>query len=246
VEVDVTRFVGNVVRFRFNYQLFSFNASARLGWLLDDFSVQMNTVASTSLVVSNNLAQASFTIHGPTNLVVAGSGLKLQTNVPAGTYSITWNPVPYYVTPAPQTNGLGTNVNALVFTGTYTFPDTNGNGISDLWEKAFFGSVNPLYTGRGDTDGDGISDQSEFIAGTNPTDPKSVFQLHPPETLPNGTVRLSWDTVPGRAYRLEVSTDFKTWQAVTELAPATTATLSTTLPALDPHLPYFFRVLVSP
>ena len=246
VEVEVTRFVGNVVRFRFNYQLFSFNASARLGWLLDDFSVQMNTVASSSLVVSNNLAQASFTIHGPTNLVVAGSGLKLQTNVPAGTYSIAWNPVPYYVTPAPQTNVLGTNVNALVFTGTYTFPDTNGNGISDLWEKAFFGSVNPLYTGRADTDGDGMSDQSEFLAGTNPTDPKSVFQLHPPETLANGTVRLSWDTVPGRAYRLEVSTDFKTWQAVTDLAPATTATLSTTLPALDPHLPYFFRVLVSP
>ena len=73
-----------------------------------------------------------------------------------------------------------------------------------------------------------------------------MLQLHLPETLANGTVRLSWDTVLGRAYRLEVSTDFKTWQAVTDLAPASTTSLSTTLPALDPHLPYFFRVLVSP
>jgi hypothetical protein len=245
VEVDVTQFVGKVVRFRFNYQLFSFNPVARLGWLLDDFNVQLNTVASTSLVVSNNLAQASFILHGPTNLVVNGAGLVFRTNVPSGTYSIEWKPVPYFITPAPMTNTLGASTNALVFTGTYTFPDKNGNGISDLWETAFFGSVNPLYTGRGDTDGDGVSDLAEFIAGTSPKDSSSVFRLKDPQTLPNGTVRLEWNTVPGRSYRLEVSTNFKLWQPVTDNLTGTGSAQSTTLPALDPHLPYFFRVWVS-
>ena len=246
VEVDVTQFVGNIVRFRFNYQLFSFNPSPRLGWLLDDFSVDLNTVASTSLVVSNNLAQATFILRGPTNLVVNGAGLVFRTNVPSGTYSIEWKPVPYYIAPGPQTNTLGTSTNALVFNGNYTFPDKNGNGISDLWETAFFGSVNPLYTGRGDTDGDGASDFAEFIAGTSPKDSTSSFQLKDPQTLSNGTVRLEWTTVPGHSYRLDVTTDFKVWQPVTDTLTATDATLSTTLPALDPHLAYFFRVWVTP
>jgi hypothetical protein len=246
VELDVTRFVGKVVRFRFNYQLFSFNATARLGWLLDDFSVELNTVASTSIVVTNNLAQASFTIHGPTNRLVTGSGMSFRTNLPAGTYSIEWNAVPFYIAPSPQTNQLGTNVNDLVFTGTYTFPDINRNGISDLWEKQYFGSVNPLYTGRGDSDHDGVSDLEEFLAGTNPTDAASVFRLQNPETLPNGTVRLTWNTVANHAYQVEVSTNLGTWQSVTDPLIATGTSQSTTLPALDPHLPYFFRVRVSP
>ena len=246
VEVDLSHYVGHVVRLRFNYQLFSFDAVTRQGWLLDDFSVTLHTVASTVLVVSNNLAEASFTLAGPTNSVIAGGGLVFRTNAPAGPYVITWQPVPYYVTPPAQTNTLGDSTNDLVFTGVYTFPDANHNGISDLWEQQFFGGVNAGYTGLGDTDGDGASDFAEWLAGTDPGSAASVLKLSLPEVLPNGTVHFTWPTVAGRSYRLEVSTNLTSWQPVTDPTQSDGTPLEATLPALDPLLPYFFRVTVSP
>jgi hypothetical protein len=246
VEVDLSRYVGHVVRVRFNYQLFSFNAVTRPGWMLDDFSVTLHTVASTVLVVSNNLAEAAFTLTGPTNSVITGGGLIFRTNAPAGEYVITWQPVPYYVTPPAQTNTLGSSTNDLVFTGLYTFPDANHNGISDLWEQQFLGAANPGYTGLGDSDGDGASDLAEWLAGTDPGNAASVLKLSLPEVLPNGTVHFTWPTVAGRSYRLEVSTNLTAWQPVTAPARSDGTPMEATLPALDPLLPYFFRVTVTP
>ena len=45
--------------------------------------------------------------------------------------------------------------------------DSNGNGIPDTWELAYFGNLNQNATG--DFDGDGISNLQEFLDGTNPT-----------------------------------------------------------------------------
>ena len=246
VEVDLSRYVGKVVRLRFNYQLFSFNTTDRLGWLLDDLSVTLNTVASSEVVVTNNLAQAAFTLTGPTNLVVSGSGLAFRTNLPPGEYRITWQPVPFYATPAPQTNVLGSSTNQLVFIGAYTFADVNGNGISDAWEQQFFGTAAAGYTGLGDSDGDGASDFGEWRAGTDPKDTASRLRVSFPETQPNGTVRFQWPTTAGRLYALETSNDLAAWVRVSDLTRATGGPLTVTLPALDPRLPYFFRVVVTP
>ena len=246
VEVDLSHYVGHVVRLRFNYQLFSFNAVTRPGWMLDDFTVTLHTVASTVLVVSNNLAQATFTLAGPTNSVINGAGPVFRTNAPSGQYVATWQPVPYYVTPLAQTNTLGDSTNDLVFTGIYTFPDANHNGISDLWEQQFLGAVTPGYTGQSDRDGDGASDFSEWLAGTDPGSAASVLRLSPPAVQPNGTVLFVWPTVVGHSYRLEVSTDLDSWVGVTTATRAEGGPMTATLPALDPLLPYFFRVIVAP
>ena len=46
--------------------------------------------------------------------------------------------------------------------------DRNGNGMDDRWESEFFGNLE--QTADGDADGDGISNQQEFLRNTDPTD----------------------------------------------------------------------------
>jgi len=190
VEVDLTRFVGKVVRFRFNYQLFSFSASDRLGWMLDDVHVDMDTVAGTEVVVTNNLAQAAFTLTGPANRVIEGFGSDFRTNVPPGIYVVAWRPVPFYATPATRTNVLGDSTNALTFTGIYTFADVNKNGISDAWEQWFFGAVGAGHNGPGDRRGQGPADNASKPAGRPPKGP--------PGPPPGPPPRASRGSGPGR------------------------------------------------
>lgn len=246
VEVDLSKYLGQVVRLRFNYQMFSFSTADRIGWFLDDISISLNTVASSEVVVGSNLSQAAFTLTGPANLVVPGAGALFRTNLPAGSYSITWQPVEFYQTPAPQGGTLGESTNQLVFIGTYTFTDENENAISDAWEEEFVGGVLAGYDGSADRDSDGASDFDEWRAGTDPTQAASRLRLSDPQVQVNGTVRFAWPTAPGRVYALQVSNDLLNWTRVSDLIRADGTALSATLPALDPRLPYFFRVVVTP
>ncbi|MBL9173819.1 MAG: S8 family serine peptidase [Verrucomicrobiales bacterium] len=243
VEVDLSKFLGSVIRVRFNYQLFAFTPGPRMGWLLDDVGIELNIVPDTRVTVTNNLAQASFVLTGP--VTASGSGLQFQTNLPPGTYGITWQPVPFHETPPSQSGTLGSS-GPLAFTGRYTFPDVNGNGISDLWETAYFGSAAPGFTGDGDADADGASDRAEWTAGTSPRDPAEVLRLGTPESLPNGTLQFRWPTTPGRLYTLEVANRVDVWAPVGAPGRGTGDPMTLTLPALDPRLPYFFRVVVTP
>ena len=243
VEVDLSKFLGSVIRIRFNYQLFAFTPGPRMGWMFDDVGVELNLVPDTLVTVSNNLAQAAFVLTGP--VTASGFGTQFQTNLPPGTYGITWQPVPFHDTPASQSGTLGTS-GPLTFTGRYTFPDVNGNGISDLWETAYFGGVTPGFTGEGDADADGSSDRTEWAAGTNPRDAAEVLRLSTPESLPNGTFQFQWPTRPGHQYSLEVSNPLDRWAPVGVPARGTGEPMNVTLPALDPRLPYFFRVVVTP
>ncbi len=243
VEVNISKYAGKVVRIRFNYQLFSFSTVPRTGWFIDDVSLDFNRVAETVVTVSNNLTQAQFTLTGPTNVI--GAGLVLTTNVPPGEYRATWSPVAYYVTPPPQTGTLIAS-EPLVFTGAYTFPDANNNGISDLWENKFFGGVEPNHSADLDSDGDGGSDRQEFLVGTSPRDPTSALMLSGPVRQPNRTTRFEWPSEPGREYVLEVSHDLLTWQRVSDPFYGNGQMLTVTLSVLDPRLVYFFRVRVTP
>lgn len=243
VEVDLTKFLGSVVRLRFNYQLFSFNPAPRLGWLLDDIAVEMTTLPEGTLTVTNNLAQASFTIQGP--VTVAGEGLSLRTNIPPGQYVITWQPVPFQDTPAPQTNTLVMGI-PLTVRGDYRFADANVNGISDAWEVRYFGAVQTGYSGQGDTDGDGVVDRVEWQTGTVPTDPTSRLVLGAPEVLSDGRVRFQWPTIPAHEYRLETSNDMVEWLPASDVARGKGAPILVTLPSLDPRMPFYFRIRVTP
>jgi hypothetical protein len=59
-----------------------------------------------------------------------------------------------------------------------------------------------------DTDGDGMNNWQEWIAGTDPTNPGSVLRLQPPVVSPSGSVTLTWSSVTNRTYSLESAINF--------------------------------------
>lgn len=63
-----------------------------------------------------------------------------------------------------------------------------------------------------DSDGDGWSNEAEYLARTNPLDANSSFATKmEPRT---GGILLRWDSYPGRTYFVEESDDFSTWSAI--------------------------------
>jgi hypothetical protein len=53
--------------------------------------------------------------------------------------------------------------------------DSDGDGLPDSWEMAYFGNLG--QTGGGDFDGDGMSNLAEFLSGTDPTSSASALRI---------------------------------------------------------------------
>jgi len=91
----------------------------------------------------------------------------------------------------------------LVDTGGRTF-DADADGLPDWWEKLYFDdprTANPVV----DTDGDGITNHDEFLAGSNPLDPSSVFRIMGLQivTQTNGTqFAIRWVSFEGNSYSI--------------------------------------------
>ena len=183
-------------------------------------------------------------LSGPISQTGQGWELTL-TNMPFGQYVATFDPVPYYQTPPPQTN-LVTSATTVVFQGSYTFTDTNNNGISDEWEQHFFNEVSTNRTQTTDTDGDGTTDYAEFIAGTDPNNMNSVLDLTPPSPQSNGNLKFDWPSVPGHAYRLAMSADLVNWTPLSDWIRATTATSTVVIAPPTNSASYFYRLEVLP
>lgn len=77
-----------------------------------------------------------------------------------------------------------------------SLPDSDHDGIPNAYETGTGIYVSPTNTGtnpnQGDTDGDGLSDRSELIAGTNPNSLGDVFRIQGVQRNTNGSVALSW------------------------------------------------------
>ena len=246
-EFDLTPYVGHVIYLAWHYAFLSLDfleSPPRPGWLVDDVSVTVTNVVRGTIVISNNLAEARFTVSGPISQTGQGWSLTM-TNVPLGLYVVAFNPVPYYQTPPSQTNQV-TSPTPVVFQGLYTFTDANHNGMSDAWEQAVFGTVSPNRTQTTDTDGDGATDYGEFIAGTDPNSASSILDLMPPATQPNGDLRFAWQSVQDRAYRLDASTDLVNWTPVSDWIRATTTSSSVVLSPQTNCANCFYRLEVQP
>jgi len=228
--VDLTPYVGHIVYLVWYYQLFAFEDAIQTpGWLIDDVRVTVSTVSPGTIRVTNNLAQARFVLSGR-GVNRSGQGLNtVFSNLPPADYSVSWTEVPYYVTPSDQTGTLVSG-GSLAFGGTYTFPDANNNGISDIWENEYFHVVDPARTRTTDTDRDGSTDYAEFIAGTDPNSAVSYLKLIQPTVLPGNMIRIQWTSSPGRAYRVEGTANGLNWSPLTDWIQPIGASASATLP----------------
>ena len=243
-EIDLTPYWGHVVFLVWHYQLSSFDPASRPGWLVDDISVETETVTLGALRITNNLAQARFVLSGP--LSRTGQGVNtVVSNAGPGQYVVTFGNVPFYRTPPPQTNDLQ-GAELLVFFGHYNFDDENHNGMSDAWEQQYFGAVVGERTAQTDTDHDGSTDYAEFIAGTNPQAPDSKLALLPPFRRPDGALQLEWPSVAGRIYRVEGSRNAVVWIPVSDWIQASGATTTFSWREVGATPPFLFRLEVRP
>jgi hypothetical protein len=241
--VDLTPFSGQTIQVVWYYFGFPFGSTLN-GWLIDDVSIT-GVAGGGTVVVTKNLAQGTFTLVGPLSQS-SGTGIATTiTNAVPGQYTVQFGDIAFYETPAAQTNNLA-NGGTLTFKGNYTFVDANHNGISDAWEKYYFGEVSTNRTQYTDTDGDGMSDYAEFIAGTDPTNPDSNLRFLSTTLQTNHLFNIQWSAVPGRIYQIESSTNLQTWLPLTDWLQAQASPMSYATTTTNNSRALFYRVQVRP
>jgi hypothetical protein len=100
--------------------------------------------------------------------------------------------------------GVVTNLGTLLLSPL----DLNENGVADDWE-AQYGLTN--VTAGSDADSDTFPDRSEYLAGTDPTNSLSVFQILEMIKSPAADCSMRWNAIGRRSYRIYWSETPGTW-----------------------------------
>ncbi|HUR46097.1 MAG TPA: alpha-amylase family glycosyl hydrolase [Candidatus Saccharimonadales bacterium] len=203
-------------------------ADVNLFKIFIDGSLQPRTNANGSL---NYRVQGSYCGAGKRDLRFTWSGM---------------TPGQHYIQITYNGDGLSLQASRLVSISLYNIPDADGDGLPDFWETEF--GLDPNSGGGddgpdGDPDHDGFKNLQEYLAGTNPRDPKSLLKL---TQLVTGPTVVTWQSVPGKSYTVQSTPDvtFAFEPMSTGITAVSTNTSYTNQAPVSPK--QFYRVLVQP
>ena len=98
----------------------------------------------------------------------------------------------------------------------------------------------------GDADGDGQTNADELIAGTDPLNPSSRFQINTILATPTGTT-LTWTAVPGRTYTVEAREDLSpsgAWVTIGTVNNANGLAIGSYIDSVTSSSRRFYRLVV--
>lgn len=125
---------------------------------------------------------------------------------------------------------------------------TAGPDGYDVWAYERLGGHSTAKQLKGgDYDGDGLSNENEWIAGSDPTDPRSGLRIIA-FTRQGATQSITWQSVSGKTYVLESKQNLASgglWTPVATI-PSSGAATTSQFPVTSGFSREFYRVSVSP
>lgn len=204
---------------------------------------------TVSATLTNINDQFSYVLRVPCETDVPGispstNALRLGSSYNRGTVSFNGVTQATFVDPLQTSFTLATTARGQIervdLDISILLEDLDGNGLSDAWERLFFGAIG--VDPSADRDGDGLSNLGEYKAGTNPNDSLSQFRFVRITPQAQG-VLVEWSSAASRTYSILRSTDLLTGFQVLSGNRAATPPVNSFLDATaTPPTSYFYRV----